>query len=49
MVEHHLDKVRVRGSFPRWGTKFRIATANLIKLFFIRKSKKMLSCFIVGV
>ena len=47
MVVHLLHTETVTGSSPVITTKFRIATAN-IKNLFLKKSQKMLSCFIVG-
>ncbi len=44
---HHLHTVFIVGSSPTVTTSFRIATAN-IKNLFLKKSQKMLSCFIVG-
>ena len=44
---HHLHTVFIVGSSPTVTTIFRIATAN-IKNLFLKKSQKMLSCFIVG-
>ena len=47
MVVFLLHTESVTGSNPVITTIFRIATAN-IKNLFLKKSQKMLSCFIVG-